>query len=78
MIEDGQIKGMGSPIAMLGDTTILSKGLEREQAPPEFDQAAGVTLDVKKSEVLEAAGSKLIMDEEIEIGRVSWDACECP
>jgi hypothetical protein len=78
-MEDGCVKSYGPPNVVLGNASDLPQELQQEQE--QIDAAEMKTdiddLDKLKGETPESVGAKLILDEEIEIGRVSWDACQC-
>jgi hypothetical protein len=77
VVEDGRIKSYGSPDTVLGNASDLPQELQQEQEQIDTTEVKADIGDELKGETPESAGAKLILDEEIEIGRVSWDACQC-
>ena len=70
---DGRITSQGSVADALAHNKALVEELKRDRKAVELDE----TEEATETQQTDNKKGKLIVAEEIAIGRVSWKACEC-
>jgi hypothetical protein len=75
MSGDGRIASQGPIQTTLTSDVRLLEEIQVEKAMIETDELEERVLRTEQSGTSDSECGKLIIDEEIQIGRVSWDAC---